>query len=213
VSSITVRDGLLFVLLDPFQMKTKAGIMLPTMQNRMGRPCKGRVLAGDFGPYIRANARVCWEMGADRPPEGEPDVVALLEPAATMAAYLEEDEMISEEEISDAVDDGNAHKCKTGAVIAPAPGRILVEFDEYNTTTKGGVVLPDSATQGKRAPNTGLVLAIGEGCPTVYLGKRVGYELGTEFGVQEGKEVFGVIKPQHVLLVYHVDGDEGTPLV
>jgi|SRR3990172_5099735 len=48
--------------------------------------------------------------------------------------------------------------------------RILVMVEERNSTTPGGIVIPDSA---KEKPTEAIVLAVGSGCTEVKVGDRV----------------------------------------
>lgn len=48
----------------------------------------------------------------------------------------------------------------SGMKIKPLGDRVLVEREEAETTTSGGIVLPDSA---KEKPQRGKVVAVGEG--------------------------------------------------
>ena len=51
-------------------------------------------------------------------------------------------------------------KSKAAPKIRPLGGKVLVERLEAEQTTKGGIVLPDSA---KEKPQKGTVLAVGDG--------------------------------------------------
>lgn len=47
--------------------------------------------------------------------------------------------------------------------IRPLSDRIVVEPKEIETKTKGGIVIPDTATGGQDKPSQGTVVAIGTG--------------------------------------------------
>lgn len=71
----------------------------------------------------------------------------------------------------------------TKTLIKPIGDRIVVKPMEQEETTRGGVILPDSA---KEKPNRGKVLAIGSG-RTLEDGKKVPLEVKVDDTVLYGK--------------------------
>ena len=98
---------------------------------------------------------------------------------------------------------------ETGKKIRPLSDRIVVEPREAETTTAGGIVIPDTADKDK--PIQGTVIAIGTGKyidgklqplqvkvgDTILFGKYAGtnVKLGsTEFLVMREEDVMGVLE-------------------
>jgi chaperonin GroES len=92
----------------------------------------------------------------------------------------------------------------------PLYDRILVERVESEETTKGGIILPDSA---KEKPQQGKVISCGEGKRTedgkiiplqvkegtlILFGKYSGSEIkieGTEYLIMKEDDVMGILEP------------------
>jgi chaperonin GroES len=92
----------------------------------------------------------------------------------------------------------------------PLYDRILVERVESEETTKGGIILPDTA---KEKPQQGKVIAVGEGRRTedgkiiplqvkegtlILFGKYSGSEIkieGTEYLIMKEDDVMGILEP------------------
>jgi len=93
--------------------------------------------------------------------------------------------------------------------LRPLYDRILVERVELEETTKGGIILPDSA---KEKPQQGKVIAVGEGRrtedgkliplqvkegATILFGKYSGSEVkieGTEYLIMKEDDVLGIVE-------------------
>ncbi len=93
--------------------------------------------------------------------------------------------------------------------IRPLRDRIIVERVEEETTTAGGIIIPDSA---KEKPQQGLVKAVGKGKVTedgtvlpmdvkvgdrVLFGKYAGSEVkidGIEYQIMREEEILGVLE-------------------
>jgi chaperonin GroES len=99
---------------------------------------------------------------------------------------------------------------KTSQKIRPLSDRVVVEAQELETTTAGGIVIPDSATDREK-PMQGKVIAIGNGKyvegklqplqvkvgDNVLFGKYAGTNVkldATEFLVMREEDIMGVLE-------------------
>lgn len=75
-------------------------------------------------------------------------------------------------------------------MLKPLQNRVLIEPTEVEKTTKSGIIIPDSAQE---KPQTGIVLAIGPGLPSIPMTVKVGDSVlygkysGTELKLEDGK--------------------------
>lgn len=98
-------------------------------------------------------------------------------------------------------------KAKKSIGIQPLGERIVVERDSSETTTTGGIVLPDSA---KDKPSRGVVLSVGEG-RLLEDGSRAPLQVNvgdhvifTSYGPEElkvGEETYLLLREDDVLAV------------
>ena len=93
--------------------------------------------------------------------------------------------------------------------IQPLADRVIVKAKEAEETTKGGIILPDTA---KEKPIEGKVVAVGSGRitddgktismnvkvgDTVLYGKYSGTEIkinGEEYLIMRGSDIYGIVK-------------------
>ncbi len=89
------------------------------------------------------------------------------------------------------------------ANIIPLHDRVLVEAAEAETTSKGGIIIPDTAAE---KPQRGKVIAVGNGKPdepmtvevgnTVLYGKYAGTELnvdGTDYLIMRESDILAIV--------------------
>lgn len=98
-------------------------------------------------------------------------------------------------------------KSKTKVNIQPLGERIVVERDSSESTTSGGIVLPDSA---KDKPSRGVVIAVGDGrmmengsrAPMqVKVGDRVLFSSYAPEELKVGEETYLLMREDDVLAV------------
>lgn len=96
-------------------------------------------------------------------------------------------------------------KAPTTCPLTPIDNRIVIKRDPEESTTKGGIVLPDTSKEKK---TRGTVLAVGPGRvsndgtrvpPQVKVGDRVLFAIYTGEVVEEDDEEF-VLIPEHEIL-------------
>jgi len=88
--------------------------------------------------------------------------------------------------------------------IQPLADRVLVQANEAEEKSKGGIIIPDTA---KESPQKGIVLAVGKGKKdepmtvqvgdSVLYGKYSGAEItveGVEALIMKESDIFGIIK-------------------
>lgn len=89
------------------------------------------------------------------------------------------------------------------ANITPLHDRVLVQAAEAETKSKGGIIIPDTATE---KPQRGKVVAVGNGKPeepmtvkvgnTVLYGKYAGTELevdGTDYLIMRESDILAIV--------------------
>ena len=87
--------------------------------------------------------------------------------------------------------------------ITPLADRVLVEAAAAEETTKGGIIIPDTA---KEKPQRGIVVAVGNGKKdepmtvqvgdTVLYGKYAGTEIavdGTDYLIMRESDIFAIV--------------------
>lgn len=90
--------------------------------------------------------------------------------------------------------------------ITPLHDRVLVEAAEAETTSAGGIIIPDTATE---KPQRGKVIAVGNGKPeepmtvkvgnTVLYGKYAGTELnvdGTDYLIMRESDILAIVQQE-----------------
>ena len=88
--------------------------------------------------------------------------------------------------------------------FSPTGDRVLIEKPVAETTTAGGLIIPD--TSGKKTPTQGAIVALGDGVeenPLIQIGKVAmftqSYELemdNKEYAVVNREDILGIFKEQ-----------------
>lgn len=93
---------------------------------------------------------------------------------------------------------------KTVSQLKPAPGYLLIEPEEQQTQTSGGIYLPDNAKGDK--PQTGTVLAVGSDIKDIVTPAKVGDKVfykkwgGNEVKIENKEYLF--VKFEDILATY-----------
>jgi len=101
-----------------------------------------------------------------------------------------------------------ASKVENGAKIVPIGDRVVLKREDAQSTTAGGIVLPDSA---KDKPQKGTVIAVGDGHVTrdgtrlplsLKAGDRVIFSSYAGDEITVGEEDYLLLRESDVLAVY-----------
>jgi len=176
-----VGDRVLVKAVEP-EEKTSSGILLPTSAQK--RPTQGDVV-NSSGAGLSSGDRVVYSKyaGTEVEVQGAPHII------------LKQDDVIGVLAGGDDI-----------ASLKPLQDRVLIEVQESEDTTTGGLLLTDAA---KEKPTIGKVVAVGPGradddgksvAPTVTVGSTVLYQKysGSEFEGSNGKQ-FIVVRDADIL--------------